>query len=266
MSQQLGVGTDGSEEERNVLKRDIVLTLGGSQVNLELTKEDLDHSLDRAIRELRRLSSPYTRGFFPVQVERTDQKTFSLTNKRYGHNKIARVLGVYRATGLWPTSPITGLNMSMQPWLYGMNSGVPNGDMLTYHLMASYIEELDTLLARRVTFNFNERSRVLTIHNRLGSREIVLLEAAVDMTEQDLMMDRKYRSWIERWAVAECQMKLAEIRGKFASVPGAGGSITLNATDLATRAEATFVQLREEVRELIAQDPTEFVGAFIAIG
>jgi hypothetical protein len=261
-----GVGTDGSEEERKLIQRDMILAMGGSGVTLELTKEDLDHSLDRAIRELRRLAAPYTRGYFPVDVTRSDQKRWLLSNKKLGHNKIVRVIGVYRSTGLWMGIQGGGISSVNQPWLYGMMAGKGSGDMLTYHLLASYIAELDTLLARKVTYFFNERSRVLEVHNRLGYGENLLIEASVETPEQELMLDRRYRSWIERWAVAESQMKLAEIRGKYTTLPGPNGGVTLNGAELAQRATDAFIQLRLEVENFIVVDPTEFPGAFFSIG
>lgn len=261
-----GVGTDGSEEERNLILRDVVLSLGGSSVTIELSKEDLDHSLDRALRELRRLAAPYTRGYFPINIDRQDQKRWILSNKRQGHNKIVRVLGVYRSTGLWTGVQGGGVSQNNQPWLYGMMAGKGSGDMLTYHLLASYISELDTMLARKITYFFNERSRVLEIHNRLGRNEILLIEGSVEMPEQEIMLDRRYRAWIERWAVAESQVKLAEIRGKFTTLPGPNGGVVMNAAELRTASDAAFVQLRLEVDNFIVQDPTEFPGAFFCIG
>ena len=45
-------------------------------------------------------------------------------------------------------------------------------------------------------------------------------------SEQDLLTDRFTSRWIERWALAESRMMLAEIRGKYATLPGAESAFT----------------------------------------
>lgn len=263
---QEGVGTDGTDDDRRVMIRAIELALGGEVMDLEIGKESFDHSIDRAIQELRYRASPYTRGYYPIAIEHHAQKRLYLTNKRLGHNRIIDVLGAYRATGLWPSSTGSGVNNITQPWLYGMLNGLPQGSMLSHHLLASYMKELDVILARRVTYFFDERTRVLEVHNVLGRNETLLLDCAVEMTEQDLMSDRRYRAWIERWAIAEARVKLAEVRGKYQTIPTAGGGTSLNGAELEARAQAEFAQLLLEVDEYVVQDLSEFPGSFLAIG
>lgn len=258
------VGTSGSETERKILTRDIELALGGSGLDLELSREDLDHSIDRAIRTLRQRAAPYTRGYFPVAGQR-GKKRFLLTNKKLGHDKIVRVLGVYRGNGMWPVPIDGGINSYINPLMMGAG-GQPGGGMAMHFLQAAHIEEMETLLARRVTYFFNERSRVLEIHNNIALHENLLIEAAVEMTEQDIMMDRRYRNWIERWAVAESQMKLAEIRGKFQTIPGPNGGIVMNSSELRSSATETMTALLAEIEQYIVGDLSDFTGALMAIG
>lgn len=263
---QDGVGTSGSEDERKLLTRDIELSLGGSGVTLEIGREDIDHSIDRAIRMLRLRAAPYTRAYFPVGVTQPMKKRYLLTNKKLGHDKIVRVIGVYRGNGMWPALTAGGVSSYTNPAMFGMMGGKPGGDMATHHLQAAYIDEMETILARRVSFFFNERSRVLEIHNNVAFRETLLVEASTEMTEQDIMLDRRYRSWVERWAVAESQMKLAEIRGKFQTIPGPGGGTVMNAAELRASSEAAMTALITEIDNFIVVDLTEFPGAFFAIG
>lgn len=263
---QQGVGTDGTMEARKILARDIELALGGGTggVSLELTREDIDHSIDRALRMLRARAAPYVRAYFPIRMPDTNKRVL-LTNKTLGHDKIVRVIGIYRTHGT-PVASTAGTLGSSYPMMYGTLAGRPGGDLATYYLESAYIDELATITARRVTFFFNEKTRVLEIHNTLARGESLLIEASTEMLEQDILMDRRYRVWIERWAVAESQMKLAEIRGKFQTIPGPGGGVVMNGAELRAAATETFTQLIAEIDNFVVIDPTEFPGALFTIG
>lgn len=264
---QDGVGSDSSDDARKMLMRDIELALGGgtSGISLELTREDLNHSIDRALRQLRSRAAPYTRGFFPMTMPSTMSKRVHMTNKRLGHDKIVRVIGIYRTSGT-PLASMSGAMGGSYPMMYGALAGRPGGDLATYYLEAAFIEEMGIITARNVSFGFNERSRVLEIHNSLQRGEPLLIEAAVEMLDSDIMLDRRYRNWVERWATAESQMKLAEIRGKFANIPGAGGGIVMNGSELRAAATEAFAQLIIEIDMFVVVDPTEFPGALMSIG
>ena len=75
------------------------------------------------------------------------------------------------------------------------------------------------------------------------------------------MSDRHTKDWCINWALAEACLTLAEIRGKFSSVPSAGGGISLNAADLKTRATELFQQCRDEIDHGIVAGMNEFGGA-----
>lgn len=47
-----------------------------------------------------------------------------------------------------------------------------------------------------------------------------------------------WRDWVKRWSVAEAREILAEMRGKYDTIPSAGGGVRLNADTLRTDAQA----------------------------
>jgi uncharacterized protein YlxW (UPF0749 family) len=107
----------------------------------------------------------------------------------------------------------------------------------------------------------------LKINNIFGSKETVLIEAAVERSEQDLIKDRWCRSWITRWAVIEAKLMLAETRGKFGTLPAVGGSLQLNAADLRSSADAERDKLIADIDDYIVNNVEEYgAGAIIAIG
>ena len=62
-------------------------------------------------------------------------------------------------------------------------------DILTYHLVASYIEELETLFATKIMYSWYENTRELKLQQIITGKEKVLVDATFERTEQDLMTE-----------------------------------------------------------------------------
>ncbi len=59
------------------------------------------------------------------------------------------------------------------------------------------------------------------------------------------------KQWIRRFALALTKEMLGQIRGKFASIPIPGESVTLNASDLLSQAAAEQSALRDELKAIL---------------
>ena len=59
------------------------------------------------------------------------------------------------------------------------------------------------------------------------------------------------KQWIRRFALALTKEMLGQVRGKFATVPIPGESVTLNASELLGQAKAEQDLLREELKTLL---------------
>ena len=131
-----------------------------------------------------------------------------------------------------------------------------NFDILTYHLQAEYIKTLEIMFAGRVTFTWDEHKRELFLHNRFPFAErVVLLDTMVERTEQDIINDRWTKEWIRRFSTAKCKEMLSQIRGKFSTLPGAGGSVTLNASDLSIQAATEIQACYQEIDDFVVDLP-----------
>lgn len=255
--QEIGVGTDGSNDQRLKLMMDIRYALGYPTVDVELQNEQLNYAIDVAIQTLRENSSAaYSRGFFFLQINSETQR-YLLTNKVSGMNKIVDVLGVHRLTSSFLSSAhgagVYG-QIVMQN-LYNMGTF----DLLSYHIMSEYTKTMEMLFAGRVTYTWNEQSRELWLHHRFPfSERLVLVDAAVERTEQQLLSDRNAGPWIRKYAIAEAMMILANTRGKFASLPGAGGSVSLNASDLRQQAITDKESCMAEITDFVLDYPEEW--------
>jgi hypothetical protein len=255
--EQLGVGDDGTPDQKRELMNSIMVQLGYPTVEVELTKEQLNTAVDRALEVLRSHSSvAYKRGFFFLNVK-ARQQHYILSDKTVGFHKVVTVMSAYRFTSAF-LSTAHGAGVYGQvvlQHLYNMGTF----DLLSFHLVSQYVEQLEHLFATRLTYNFDEYSRELSIYNSFAHGERVLLDVMVERTEQEIIQNRWSKNWLENYALAEAKMMLSQIRGKYASLPGAGGGVSLNAADLANEAAMLKEQCMAELDDYVAEMP-ENVG------
>ena len=261
----LGVGTDGSADERRELSDSIRRQLGHPTVTVELDKEQLDTAIQKALEALRqRSASAYRRVYFFMDAK-VGQQNYLMTNERVGFNKIVGVMGVWRVTSAFlSTVHAAGVyGQTILQHLYHMGTY----DLVSYHLISDYIEQLEQLFATRVTYTFDEASRELFLFQRITRDERVLLDCVQERTEQELMTGRYTKKWIERWALGESKLILAQIRGKYATLPGAGGGVSLNAADLVAGAQEDFARCDEEIDNFVVNDVENLgIGSEMIIG
>ncbi len=247
--QQLGVGDDGDPTERRALADTIRSLLGAPSQTVELTKEQIDIAIDNALLVIRKRSSyGYLRGLFFLNIL-PNQQVYLMTNECVGFNKIVDINTIYRTRGAAFKSAYAwndSFSFAALQQMYTLGTF----DILTYHLTTAYMEELATIFAERIMFQWTERTRTLKLHSYLAKKERVLIDCVLERTEQDLLTDRETVYFIQRWALMECKLMLAGIRGKFQSLPGPNGSTTLNAQDLQTQAESERQQLEDELSDI----------------
>jgi hypothetical protein len=253
-------------DERLKLMNEIRYELGYPIVDVELSNEQLDFAITKALEEIRsKTSVAYKRGFFFMHVNAETQR-YLLTNKVQGMDKIVTVLGIYRLTSSFLSSAHGAgvYGQIVMQHLYNMGTF----DLLSYHLMSEYTELMEILFAGRITFTWNEQKRDLWIHHRFPFHErMVLIEAATERTEQDIIADRWCRPWIRKFASAQARMMLAETRGKYSTLPGAGGAVTLNASDLRQKATEDIQACMDEIDNYQVDRPEEYgLGAQMVLG
>ncbi|MFY0655441.1 MAG: hypothetical protein JXR12_01555 [Neptunomonas phycophila] len=262
---QEGVGTDGSTDERRELIDSIRHQLGYPQVDVELTKQQFDYAIDGAIESLRKRSGmAYKRGFYFMDFEAGKQH-YKLTDKKRGYNKITSITKIHRVRSSFLSNAAgSGLygQIALQQ-MYQMGSF----DLISYHLVSQYTETLNQMFAGDVMFNWNEDNREMMIFKNMHKDERMLVEVVVERTEQNMLKDRYLKGWIEKYALCQARYMLAEIRGKFAALPGAGGGVALNAQELAARADQELLDLYQQLDDFVADNPEEYgAGSTVIFG
>lgn len=253
----------GGNEQDITERRDTIeyirRTLGAPDNVVELTEAHLNDCVDAALRTLRLYSTvSKDKKVFLMEFLPRESK-YILSNRRLGYHTIIDVLQVYRL----PSSFLTAVGSQQ---IYGQlvlqqlyQAG--SFDLVSYHLIASYIELLEKMFASKIRFYWKEYTRELTLYNTTGRNEIVLVDCMVDRTENDLLSDRRTEDWLKRWAVAEARERLSEIRGKFTTLPGAGGGISLNASDLHQKATEDKERCMMELESYVVEEPERVGGA-----
>lgn len=257
--QQIGVGTDGSQDERRDLVDQLKKMLGYPIVEVELTKEQMDVAIDNALKELRYKSgSGYKRCMFFLELE-PHQQMYYLTDANVGFNKIVDVLYLHRMTsaylGTGVGAGVYGQIAIQQLYTYG------KFDLVSYHLVAGYIELMKQLFATEIQFQWDEYTRKLSIYKDFYVREKVLVDAVIEKTEQEIFTDRWTAKWVQKFAMAECCMMLARIRGKYTTIVAAGGSVTLDASELRSYADQLKQECQDEVDNYIVSNKEDWGSA-----
>jgi len=255
---EVGVGTDGTPDERRELMDSIRRQLGYPVVEVELDNVQLDTCVNLGLEEYRkRAAGSMRRGFFFLDIAPGKQQ-YLMTNKIIGYNRIVQVMAAYRFTSAFLSSAhgAGAYGQIVLQHLYNMGTY----DLTSFFLVSQYVEQLEMLFATRLTFSFHENDRLLSFYTAFTRAERVLIDCMVERSEQDLLKDRYSKTWIERYALAEAMMMLSHIRGKFASLPGAGGGISLNAAELVTLAQTYREELIEQLDDYVADQGVEDTG------
>lgn len=245
-SDKVAIGNDGSYDERIRLIKLLNNQLGWPQLCVELKEEQFNIAIDNALDNYRQLSDgAYRRGFVLFKLIPNQQKYYlnsaiDKTDHIVDIHKIHRMgpLGVYGG------GPNDVWAQAFAQQYYELAAG--GGDILSTHLVASYGEELNRLFAGDLMFQWDEASREMYLTRAIRGYETIIIEAMLERSEQELLLDRWCKQYIQNWALAELKMTLGLIRSKFSSgTPGANGAINLNGELLVSEARQDMAELKE---------------------
>ena len=248
-SDKVGIGNDGSYDERIRLIQVLKAQLGWPQNCVELKEEQFNIAIDNALDNYRMWSDGAYRLQYVMYPLIGGQQTYYLnsaadkTDRIVGVNKVHRlnVLAIQTANGndaVWSSGILTS---------YYSAATI---DVLSLHLISSLSEEFQRIFAGDLTFLWDEPSRELMITRKVYRNEKVILECTMERSEQEILVDRWSKQFIQNWALAECKYQLGLIRSRFSSgTPGAAGTITQNGELLIAEANQEMTELKEECQQ-----------------
>ena len=246
---KIGVGTDGSYDERLRLIRILKGQMGWPSVCVELGEEQFNVAIDNALDEFRRRADNAYEHRYVMFTIKKGQTTYYLNDPRDDSHKIVNVLKVHRISMLGVTALSTEANLYAQAFFQQYFNGA-FVDTLALHLMHEASERFEKIFAGNIAFTWHEPSRQLTLHRRtMKDAERVILECALERTEQELLLDRWAKQWIQGWAHAELKEMLGMIRSKYSTLPGPNGGLTLNGDLLIAEARTDFEELLRQIND-----------------
>jgi hypothetical protein len=244
---KVAIGTDGSYDDRLRLMKVLKLQLGWPVQCVELTEEHFNVAIDNALDTYRQLCShAYERRFLLYTLFK-NQQVYFLNSPMDGTDKIVNISKIFRldTMGFTTGTNTFDANVFMQSFanLYNSSSHV---DLLSIHLMANLQEEMNKIFAAEYIYTWSEARREMHITRRVARHEKVVIEVFMEKTEQEIMLDRFAKQFIQGWAIAECKEMLGLIRSKYTSgTPGPSGNITLNGDTLLTEARTDFTEWKQ---------------------
>jgi hypothetical protein len=246
-SDKVSIGTDGSYDERLRLIKVLKSQLGWPVQCVELQEEQFNVAIDNSLDNYRMWSdAAYTLKYVMFTLIES-QQTYYLNSAVDGTDKVVSVNKIHRLNILGANSLNWDSNVYFQTFL---NQYYSSGytDVLSIHLTHSLSEDFQRIFAGDMMFLWDEPSRELLVTRRISRNEKVILECFMERPEQELLLDRWCKQFIQNWALAECKMQLGMIRSKFSSgTPGANGPINLNGELLVSEARQDMTELKEEL-------------------
>jgi hypothetical protein len=246
MSDKIGVGHDGSYDDRLALIKILKAQLGWPAICIELTEEQFNISIDNALDTYRQLSAGGYEQRFMVYQLMPDQTVYYLNSPVDRTDAVASVNKIHRMSiaGITGSGPDNTWGQAFAQQFY--NSVGAGADLLSTQLVHNWSDEFNRVFAGDIPYTWNEARRELTLKRTIRAMEKVVLEVEIERTEQELLQDRWCKQWMQNWALAECKEYLGMIRSKYTSgTPGPAGTITMNGDTLLAEARQDMTELKE---------------------
>ncbi len=245
---KLGIGTDGSLDEREALIHQLKVFLGWPSVCVELQPEAFDVAIDNALAEFRKLADNAYQKQYITFPFKGGTSNYYLNDPVLGTDRIVSIMKIFRVNTLGLASFGGPNGVYAQQFLNQFASG-GMVDILSIHMMACLSEEFERIFAGNIMFGFNEATRKLEIYRTLYGDEKVILECTMEKTEQELMKDRYSKQWIKKWALAELKKMIGFIRTKYGNLPSANGGLSMNGDTMLNDAQSDFEELHRQIRD-----------------
>lgn len=228
---------------REKLLKEVSLQLGAGLVKVELTQDHLNLAFDMALDRYRQRS-----------VNAVEERIAFLDLQRgqssyYLPKEIIEVREVYRMG----TPGVAGGGAYFDPFSaafanqYTMLGSGAQGSLVTYELYSEFQNIVGIMFGQFITFFWHSAEHRIDLMRNFTSEETVAMWVYNYRPEEMLLSDTYARPWLRDMTIAEAQLMLANIRGKFGALPGPQGGVTLNSAQLEASANATIDRLEREV-------------------
>lgn len=244
MSNTLKPSNDFQSKKQQFIE-EIKIMLGHPVIDIELSPEHYELSLKLALEKWRQISPN------SIQDSITTLDLVADQNQYYLPKEVVEVRKIFRRN-------ITGINNGVaEPFslafaaqfsIAGLGNG---GDLVTYYSFRSFQKVLGKLFGGELDFIWNPTTKMLDILRHIREPESVLLQVYVERPIDNVLDDPYSGIWLRDYTVARCKVFLGDIRGKYTSLAGPNGTISLNGESIKQEGIADMQRLEAELKSNI---------------
>jgi len=233
-------------ENRNKIMNDVIkqirLLLGDGMIDIELDPEHYDVALDIALSKIRQRSENAVEEDFYALELKEDVAEYTLPEE------------IVEVKQIWNRSFGNGVSggVDMDPFelayansYFFLNNHI--GGVATFDFFTQYRETLNKVAATDIMYIWNPVTKKLKLLRKMRADSLVLIHVHVERNDEQLLTDPYLKSWLRDYALANCKRMLGEARGKFSSLPGAQGGVTLNGAEMKAEADVLIDKLELEL-------------------
>jgi len=250
------MANDIGYNSREELIKETQLRLADGIVDVELDREHYDVAIKKALSKYRQLSSGAVEESMIFITTQENVTEYTLPDE------VMEVRRLYRR-GIGTNS---GGGTNFDPFdvafnnMYMLQAGQIGG-LAVFDAFAQYKETIGRVFGSEYNFLWNRNTKILKILRSVRHEEEVAVGVYNYIPESILLKDVYASDWLSAYALSQSKYMLGEARSKFTSgLPGAGGAIQLNGTELKAEAQAELEKLNEQIHLMEeGNDPLGFV-------
>jgi hypothetical protein len=250
------MANDIGYNNREELIRETQLRLADGIVDVELDREHYDVAIKKALSKYRQLSSGAVEESMIFITTQEGQTEYTLPDE------VMEVRRLYRR-GVGTNS---GGGTNFDPFdvafnnMYMLQAGQIGG-LAVFDAFAQYKETIGRVFGSEYNFLWNRNTKVLKILRNVRHEEDVAVGVYNYIPESILFKDVYASDWLAAYTLSQSKYMLGEARSKYTSgLPGAGGAIQLNGTELKAEAQSELEKLNEQIHLMEeGNDPLGFV-------
>jgi len=250
------MANDIGYNSREELIKETQLRLADGIVDVELDREQYDVAIKKALSKYRQLSSGAVEESMIFITTQENVTEYTLPDE------VMEVRRLYRR-GIGTNS---GGGTNFDPFdvafnnMYMLQAGQIGG-LAVFDAFAQYKETIGRVFGSEYNFLWNRNTKVLKILRNVRHEEEVAVGVYNYIPESILLKDVYASDWLAAYTLSQSKYMLGEARSKYTSgLPGAGGAIQLNGTELKSEAQAELEKLNEQIHLMEeGNDPLGFV-------
>lgn len=224
--------------------------LGGGMVDVELDPIHYETALTKSLSKYRQKSENSVEESYITLDLVKDQNAYTLPTEVIQVRQIYRRSVGSRSGGGDGGTLYDPFNLAYTNTYLLSGSGM--GGLATYELYSQHQELVARMFGAFIEFTWNTATKKLTVLQRPGSEESVLLFCYNYRPDTQILADYLANQWIKDYALASCKYMLGEAREKFATIAGPQGGTALNGSSLKAEAQQEMEKLELEVAAAVA--------------